>query len=62
MLSEKIIRQVLTGAIQEVLDPSKNFKKADCEKSVAIAEKVMETLKELDRYGKEEPPVIHYIP
>lgn len=53
MLSEKIIRQVLTGAIQEVLDPSNNFKKADCEKAVEISFKVMETLKELGLYKPE---------
>jgi len=53
MLSEKIIKQVLTGAIQEVVDPLKNYKKADCEKAVAITEKVMETLKELGLYKPE---------
>jgi HEPN domain-containing protein len=53
MLSEKIVRQVLIGAIGEVIDPFNNFKKADCEKSIAIADKVMETLKELGLYKPE---------
>jgi HEPN domain-containing protein len=53
ILSEKIIKQVLTGAIQEVVDPLKNYKKIDCEKAVAITEKVMDTLKELGLYKSE---------
>jgi HEPN domain-containing protein len=53
MLTEKIVRQVLIGAIGEVIDPENNFKKADCEKCVAIATKVMETIKELGLYKPE---------
>jgi HEPN domain-containing protein len=53
MLSEKIIQTIITGTISEVIDPERNFKKVDCEKCVAIAKKVMETLKELGLYKPE---------
>ena len=52
-INEKILKQILIGAISEVIDPTQQFKKADCEKSVAIAVKVVDTLKEIKLYTPE---------
>lgn len=52
-LNEKMLKQILIGAVAEVIDPLKQFKKSDCEKSVEIAAKVIETLKELNIYNPE---------
>lgn len=57
-ITEKTLRQILTGAIGEVIDPQQQFKKSDCEKSVAIANKVIETLKEL---GISEEPKVYVV-
>lgn len=52
-INEKILKQILTGAVSEVLDPNKQFKAVDCKKAVDIADKVVETLKELNIYKPE---------
>jgi hypothetical protein len=52
-LNEKMLKQILTGSVSEVIDPSKQFKAADCKKAADIADKVVETLKELNIYKPE---------
>ncbi len=52
-INEKNLKQILTGAVMEVVDPQQQFKPADCKKAVEIAAKVVETLKELNIYNPE---------
>lgn len=53
ILNEKMLKQIIAGAVGEVIDPQQQFKKSDCEKSISIAAKVIETLKELNIYKPE---------
>lgn len=50
-ISEKNLQQILTGVVMDVLDPTKNFKKQDCEKALAISSEVVKTLKELNFFN-----------
>lgn len=52
-INEKMLKQILTGAVMEVIDPNKQFKAADCKKAAEIADKAVETLKELNIYKPE---------
>lgn len=52
-LNEKMLKQILNGAISEVIDPNKQFKATDCKKASDIADKIVETLKELNIYKPE---------
>lgn len=52
-MNEKHLKTIINGAVAEVIDPNKQYKKADCEKAAAITDKVIETLKELNIYKPE---------